>query len=348
MEAALDVEIPTAQFGSSPTNQVPEEISALTTYSYNMDTSHNQMANPRKNNATGDMDYHVRVVKTLQSNMDKMLIAKDKKYSKLDEKMETFAEMVIQNIEAQDQKFEELKEAIKSSKSQSSHTSDLLRGNLKYVSPKYARPTYDLSSKFNNVTGNLERSRHGSPCYLNASQSQYDKNTYLPSTIPQDDAAYDLSDDDEKDYLFKSACSADPSRPTNYMPPSDHHIKEYLKYIQDGTEVDNLSVEDLCKLDQATNRSADNELLRNLTGKSDPNPSAKPIATHSTGQGSTPHTAPFFSDHSAPPTELPSRPDTAPPTISSDATPKNGNLTPYSDCNVPPISKTGWKEGFDG
>ena len=88
-----------------------------------------------------------------------------------------------------------------------------------------------------------------------------------PSTIPQDDAACDLTDNDVKDHLFKPARSTNPNRPTNYKPPSDHHIKECLKNIQDGTGVDNLAAKDRLKLDQATDRSADNKLLDNLTGE---------------------------------------------------------------------------------
>ena len=70
---------------------------------------------------------------------------------------------------------------------------------------------YHLNSKFNDVAENLKKSRRGSSCY---------------SKAPRDDIAFDLNDDNERDYLFKPAHSTDPSRPKDYVPPSNQPIKD--------------------------------------------------------------------------------------------------------------------------
>ena len=93
--AAQDVETPKAQPDPSNTNQANEEISALTTYTYDMGTNHSRGALNQVNNL-------VCAVKTMQSNTAKMLKARDEKIDKLGATMETLVEMVTQTIEYQD------------------------------------------------------------------------------------------------------------------------------------------------------------------------------------------------------------------------------------------------------
>ena len=177
LETALDIGTPTVQPGSSPTNQVPEEVSALTTYSYNMDMSHchgdkyaalKQVANVNQNNISIDIDSQIRAFKSLHSNMDKILKVRDKKYDNLDERMETLTKMFTQTIETQECKFGELRKAIISSKSQSSRASNSFKSHSSLA----------LNS--------LELKSQCGPSHCsNAYQSQYSKDNYQTPNTPQ-------------------------------------------------------------------------------------------------------------------------------------------------------------------
>ena len=95
-------ETPTPQPDLSTTDQVNEDLSALTTYTYDTGTNHS-----RGTLALNQVNNLVRVVKTMQSKTDRMTKTRDKKIDKLGATMETLAEMVTQTIEYQDHKFDE-------------------------------------------------------------------------------------------------------------------------------------------------------------------------------------------------------------------------------------------------
>ena len=97
-------ETPTPQPDLSTTDQVNEDLSALTTYTYDTATNHS-----RATLALKQVNNLVRVVTTMQSKTDRkidnLMRARDKKiddkFDKLGTAMQTLAEMVTENIEYQ-------------------------------------------------------------------------------------------------------------------------------------------------------------------------------------------------------------------------------------------------------